>query len=70
MTMTRARQTIGFGVLVTLLALATMWIVERSTHGSHSNSGAATVEPAKRNDEVRPAATEEYDRSDLILSQG
>jgi hypothetical protein len=80
--MTRARRAIGFGVLVMLLALGTRWIVERAIRGSHalggaairgshSDGGAATGEPAKPNDGVRPAATDpEYDRSDLILSQG
>ena len=70
MKMTRARRTIGFA-LVMFLALGTGWIVEKAIRGSHSHDGAATAEPAKPNDAVRPAATDqEYDRSDLILSQG
>ena len=82
MSMTRARRTIGFSVLVMLLALGTGWIVERAIRGSHalgeaeirgshSDGGVATGEPTKPNDAVRPAATDqEYDRSDLTLIQG
>ena len=79
MNMTRARRVIGFFVLVMLLALGTGWIGEKAIRGRDSDGGVATGEPAKSNDAVRPAATtrsgiapgdEEYDRSDLILSQG
>ena len=79
MNMTRARRVIGFFVLVMLLALGTGWIGEKAIRGRDSDGGVATGEPAKPNDAVRPAATtrpgiapgdEEYDRSDLILSQG
>ena len=76
MKMTRARRMIGFA-LVVLLALGTGWVVEKAIRGPHSHDGAATAndgaatEPAKPNDSVRPAATDQdYDRSDLILSQG
>ena len=70
MKITRARRTIGFA-LVVLLALGTGWVVEKAIRGPHSHDGAATGEPAKLNDSVRPAATDQdYDRSDLILSQG
>ena len=77
MKMTRARRTIGFAFVV-FLALGTGWVVEEAIRGPHShdgaataNDGAATGEPAKPNDSVRPAATDQdYDRSDLILSQG
>jgi hypothetical protein len=78
--MNRARRAIGFSVLVMLLALGTGWMVERAIRGSHalggaeirgSHSRAATGEPTKPNDAVRPAASDqEYDRSNLILSQG
>ena len=82
MSMTRARRTIGFSVLVMLLALGTGWIVERAIRGSHALGGAEIRGPSfgwrgrdrwptKPNDAVRPAATDqEYDRSDLILIQG
>jgi hypothetical protein len=80
--MNRARRTIGFSVLVMLLALGTGWIVERAIRGLHALSGPAirgsysdggttTSGPATPNDAVRPAATDQdYDRSDLLLSQG
>ena len=82
MNMTSARRTIGFCIVVMLLAPGAGWVVERAIHGSHalgggairgshSDGGVATGEPTKPNDAVRPAATDqEYDRSDLILSQG
>ena len=82
MTMARNRWTIGLGVLVMVLALSTGWIVERAIRGSHSlggaairgsqpDGGAAVGQPAKPIDGVRPAATDQdYDRSDLLLSQG
>ena len=81
--MTRvARRTIRFSVLVMVLALCTGWIVERAIRGprapsgaaidgSHSDGGAAAGEPAKPSGAVRPVPTDqEYDRSDIILSQG
>jgi hypothetical protein len=78
---TTTRQMISFSVLVLLLALSTGWIVERAIHathpggagirGSQSDGGAAASEPAPASDAVRPAATgPEYDRSDLLLTQG
>jgi hypothetical protein len=82
MSMARTRPAIGFYVLVILLVLGTGWIVERAIGGfqppsgaeipgSHSDGGTETGELAKPNDAVRPAATDqEYDRSDLLLSQG
>ena len=70
MKMPRAWRTVGFG-LVILLALGTGWIVERAIRVSHPHAGALTGEPATPTDAVRPTATDqEYDRSDLILSQG
>jgi len=70
MKMTRTRRTVGFA-FVLLLALSTGWVVERTIRGSHPPGSATTGEPAKPNDAVRPAATDQdYDRSDLILSQG
>ena len=78
---TTARRTIGFSVLVMLLALSTGWIVDRALHGTHSggagirgsqsDAGAAAGEAAPTSDAVRPAATDQdSDRSDLLLSQG
>jgi hypothetical protein len=71
MNMKTVRGMIGFGILVMILALGTGWIVEKTLHRGHSGSGAATIEPAKPSDAVRPATTDQdIDRSDLILSQG
>jgi hypothetical protein len=76
---TTARRTIGFSVLVMLLALSMGWIVERAhapqagggIRGSQSDGGAAASQPAPASDAVRPAATDpDSDRSDLLLSQG
>jgi hypothetical protein len=78
---TTARRTIGFSVLVMLLALSTGWIVDRALHGTHpggagirgsqSAGDAAAGDPAPATDAVRPAATEQdFDRSDLLLSLG
>jgi hypothetical protein len=64
-----------------LVVLGTGWAVEKAS-SNHRQGGAAVSEPAKANDavtaplsreplDVRPAATDsEYDRSDLLLSQG
>jgi hypothetical protein len=82
MQVNRARRRVGLRVLVVFLALGTGWLLERAIRGPHalggapigeprSNGGAATGAPAPPSGGVRPASTEpEYDRSDLILSQG
>jgi len=78
----RTRRTIGLSAFVVLVVLGTGWAIEKASSNSHRQGGAAVSEPAKANDavttplsreplDVQPAATDsEYDRSDLILSQG
>jgi hypothetical protein len=82
--MNRTRRTIGLSALVILMVLGTGWALEKTASNAHRQGGAAVSEPAKANDAVtgpssqepndeQPAATDaiqEYDRSDLILSQG
>ncbi len=67
---------------IVLVVLGTGWAIEKASSNSHRQGGAAVSEPAKASDaettplsreplDVQPAATDsEYDRSDLILSQG
>jgi hypothetical protein len=80
-TMNRTRRTIGLSAFVMLVVLGTGWAVERA---SHTPGAAAVSEPAMARDavaapvsrepmDVQPVATDssqEYDRSDLLLSQG
>jgi len=78
----RTRWTIGLSAFVVLVVLGTGWAIEKASSNSHRQGGAAVSEPAKASDaettplsreplDVQPAATDsEYDRSDLILSQG
>jgi len=82
--MNRTRRMIGLSVFVSLAVLGTGWALEKATSTSHRQGGAAVSEPAKARDagatplsheplNVQPAATDssqEYDRSDLLLSQG
>jgi hypothetical protein len=82
--MSRTRRTIGVSAFVVLAVLGTGWALEKASSSSHKQGGAAVSEPAKASDagtapvsqepmDVQPAATDssqEYDRSDLILSQG
>ena len=78
--MNRTRRTIGLSVFVMLVVLGTGWALEKkASSNSHKQGGAAVTEPAKASEpsdesfEVKPAATDsnqEYDRSDLVLSQG
>jgi hypothetical protein len=79
--MNRTRRTIGLSAFVMLVVLGTGWAVERA---SHTPGAAAVSEPAMARDavvapvsreplDVQPVATDssqEYDRSDLLLSQG
>src|SRR5438094_4462050 len=81
-TMNRTRRTIGLSAFVMLAVLGTGWALEKASSNSRTKDGAAVSEPAKASDaiptsreplDVQPAATgasPEYDRSDLILSQG
>ena len=82
--MNRTRRTIGLSAFVMLAVLGTGWALEKASSNSRPKDGAAVSEPAKASDaaptpasreprDVQPAATDaspEYDRSDLILSQG
>jgi hypothetical protein len=82
--MNGTRRTIGLSAFVMLVVLGTGWALEKASSYSHTQSGAAVSKPAKASDavtapvsrepfDVQPAATHsspEYDRSDLILSQG
>ena len=78
--MNKTRWMIALGVLVTLVVLGTDLALEKA-FSQHGN--AAVMEPAKTSDAAAtpvklepvdmPAATDssqEYDRSDLLLSQG
>ena len=73
--MNKTQRMIGLSVLVILAVLGTGWAaVERA---SHSQRGVDISAPAQPTDSAstsvpdeRPAASEEYDRSDLLLSQG
>ena len=71
---------IGLSALAVLVVLGTGWAIEKS---SHAQSRAPLSAPAKAADtvttpdtrelEILPAAVDsdqEYDRSDLLLSQG
>jgi hypothetical protein len=73
---------IGLSALAVLVALGTGWAIEKSTH-SQAQGKPAVIAPAKasgtaatpvpREPEIQPAAVDsnqEYDRSDLLLSQG
>ena len=77
--MSKTRRMIGLGVLVTLTVLGSGWALERAASHSHG-PGSSFLSPAKTGDtpatpaasSERPAADlgPEYDRSDLLLSQG
>jgi len=82
--MNRTWRTIGLSAFVMLVVLGTGWALEKPSSSSRTQGGAAVSDPAKESDavpttpsrepsQVHPAATgssPEYDRSDLILSQG
>jgi len=82
--MNRTRRTIGVSAFAMLVVLSTGWALEKASSNSHRQGGAAVGEPADAGDaaptplsreplDVQPASTDstqEYDRSDLILSQG
>jgi hypothetical protein len=82
--MNRTRRTIGVSAFVVLAVLGTGWALEKASSSSHRQGGAPVSEPASASDavttplsreplDVQPAApnsSQEYDRSDLILSQG
>jgi hypothetical protein len=68
----------AIGVVAMLAVLATGWALEKSYSYSHGRDAAAVMEPAQASAEPLtsapvggPATVEwEYDRSDLLLSQG
>jgi hypothetical protein len=78
-TMNRTRRMIGIGALVMLVALGTGLVLENAYSSAHSKP-ATVSEPATARDaatapfsplDVQPASyDQEYDRSDLLLSQG
>ncbi len=82
--MSKTRRTVGLSALVVLAVLGTGWALEKATSPARVHHGAAVGEPANATDsatapasgeplDMKPAVTDpsqEYDRSDLILSQG
>jgi len=74
--MTRTRRTFVVGAFILLAVLGTAWALERATSLAPARDGAV-IEPAKADElgttgrpVIAPDQTPEYDRSDLILSQG
>ena len=74
--MTRTRRTFVVGAFILLAVLGTAWAFERATSHAPARDGAV-IEPANSDDfgptgrpVIAPDQTPEYDRSDLILSQG
>jgi len=79
--MTRTQRTIGIGAFVMLAVLGTGWALEKgysSQRGVASDEPSAQTDPINAPDSIQPAdeqpaaggASQEYDRSDLLLSQG
>jgi hypothetical protein len=79
-TMNKTRRAIGLTVLVILFGLGVGWALEKA-YSAQAQRGIDISEPTKPNDggvtpgsvepwDVQPAATEEYDRSDLLLIFG
>jgi hypothetical protein len=78
--MNKTRRTIGLIALVILVVVGTAWALDKAYNG-HAQRGFDNSEPAGpavtpisvEPPDARPAATEpsqEYDRSDLLLSLG
>lgn len=70
---------IGLSALAVLVVLGTGWAIEKSSHAqgraplSAPAAPEAATAPNTREPEIQPAAVDsnqEYDRSDLLLSQG
>jgi hypothetical protein len=72
---------IGLSAMAVLVVLGTGWSIEKSSHAQDrpaisapANASEAATTPALREPaDVQPAAVypdQEYDRSDLLLSQG
>jgi len=81
--MDRTRRTIGISAFVILAVLSTSWALERGYSNRSQARGTAIDEPASSDADASPVSNEpmdepspttdstpEYDRSDLILSQG
>ena len=78
--MNKTRRAIGLTALVILFGLGAGWALEKA-YSAQAQRGIDINEPATPNEgavtpasveprDVRPAATEEYDRSDLLLIFG
>ena len=71
--MNKTQRMIGLSVLATLV-LGTGWAVEKVSSPQRGMDISAPEQPSDSAStpvpDERPAATEEYDRSDLLLSQG
>jgi hypothetical protein len=78
--MNKTQRAIAIGILVLLAALGTGWTLARApSHrpaqgGPPASDSTTTIAPVPAVPESAPAAapasSEEYDRSDLLLSQG
>ena len=75
-TMNKTRRTIGLTALVMLVGVGTGWTLAKASSNSPAKGGAVVSEPAS-DAGTRPVSREpvdvpaaEYDRSDLLLSQG
>jgi hypothetical protein len=76
----RTRRTIGLSAFVVLVVLGTGWALEKASSNAHrkggaaaSQSDAATTPLSHEPVNAQPPTTDsspEYDRSDLLLSQG
>ena len=75
--MNRTRRAIGVGAFITLAVLGTAWALEHRTSALRTEGGAthdvgtpATLAPPESGASRVIDAQPEYDRSDLLLSQG
>src|SRR5262245_24885816 len=79
-TMNKTRRAIGLTALVILIGLGAGWALEQA-YSAQAQRGIDISEPAKPSEgsvtpvsvepwDAQPAATEEYDRSDLLLIFG
>ena len=84
--MSKTRRTIGVALFTVLALVGAGWALEKALNNSHAQGGAAVVEPTRAADTVTAplmrepsdesvggqtaGSTLEYDRSDLLLSQG
>ena len=68
------RRTIGLVLIIIFAVAGSGWALEKAFSKSHARGAAPVVEPAAAplTPSDKPAATNdvEYDRSDLILTQG